>query len=176
MAEQRILNQNDEEISMDEVDYQLGRLEPEQLFIAHHDAIPEVQEVSHFKVSKFYFFNDTPLEIIDEDDPHVITIDAKAGIFEYRPLDTDPIERQWKGTDLESVIDVEHEDAKDEWDEYEDIMRYILWTEEELEQQRIQREEAEAREEFMTTGPDRLQITETNVDDLTLLIADMTAI
>lgn len=170
--ETRVLTENDEEISMSEVDYTLGHLRPEQLFVEHHDEIPEVKEESHFRVTKFYFFDAEPMEITEEDDPHVITIDNKAGIFEYQPLEGEP-ERSWKGTDLESVIDVEHEDAKEAWDEYEDIYRYILYTEEELEQQAKDRAEGERREEFMTTGPERLTTTETNIDDLTLLIADI---
>ena len=38
------------------------------------------------------------------------------------------------GKDLQEVIDVEYQPAKDAWDEYEDIQVYILYTEEEIAQ------------------------------------------
>lgn len=37
------------------------------------------------------------------------------------------------GKDVEWIVDVEKVEAKEAWDEYEDIYRYILYTEEELE-------------------------------------------
>lgn len=36
------------------------------------------------------------------------------------------------GKDVEWIVDVEGVDAKEAWDEYEDILRYVLFTEEEL--------------------------------------------
>lgn len=46
------------------------------------------------------------------------------------------------GKDVEWVIDVEEVEAAEAWDEYEDIMRYVLYTEEELEERRKAAEEA----------------------------------
>lgn len=38
------------------------------------------------------------------------------------------------GQDVERVIDVEGVDGKPAWDEYEDVLRYVLYTKEELDQ------------------------------------------
>lgn len=42
------------------------------------------------------------------------------------------------GKDLEEVIDVEYQPAKEAWDEYEDILVYTPFTEEELRERKIQ--------------------------------------
>ncbi len=39
------------------------------------------------------------------------------------------------GRDIRKVIDVPAQDAIDAWDEYEEVMRYVPFTQEELEQQ-----------------------------------------
>lgn len=46
------------------------------------------------------------------------------------------------GKDTIWVIDVEKVEASEAWDEYEDIMRYVLYTAEELAQIRAEQEEA----------------------------------
>lgn len=46
------------------------------------------------------------------------------------------------GKDVKWIIDVEAAEAEEAWDEYEDIYRYILYTEEELEERRKAAEEA----------------------------------
>ena len=46
------------------------------------------------------------------------------------------------GKEREKIIDVEAVEAVDAWDEYEDILRYVLYTEEELEQRKKAAEEA----------------------------------
>lgn len=46
------------------------------------------------------------------------------------------------GKDVEKVIDVQGVEAQEAWDEYEDIQRYILYTEEELSEREKAKEEA----------------------------------
>ena len=41
------------------------------------------------------------------------------------------------GKDLQEVIDVEYQQAKEAWDEYEDVLVYILYTQEELADKRL---------------------------------------
>lgn len=67
-----------------------------------------------------------------------------------------------------------------EWDEYETIERYILYTEEELEQRAKEKADKERQEEFIKNGSFRLDDTienleETNltVEDIILLLAEM---
>lgn len=78
---------------LDSYDINLGRLEPDRLFIKHHEAIEAVEEICHYEV-----------------------------IAEYPN----------GGKDVEMVVDVPAVEAKPAWDEYEDILRYIPYTEEEL--------------------------------------------
>ena len=89
----RILNQNDIELTEEEVNLELGYLKPESIVSVHHEATKEVKEVGHYEV-----------------------------IAEYPN----------GGKDVAWIIDVPGVEAKEAWDEYEDIQRYVLYTEEEL--------------------------------------------
>ena len=89
----RILNQNDIELTEEEVNLEIGYLKPESIVSVHHEATKEVKEVGHYEV-----------------------------IAEYPN----------GGKDVAWIIDVPGIEAKDAWDEYEDIQRYVLYTEEEL--------------------------------------------
>ena len=89
----RILDENNIELTEEEVNLELGYLRPESIISIHHEAIEETKEVGHYEV-----------------------------IAEYPN----------GGKDVAWVIDVPGTEAKEAWDEYEDIQRYILYTEEEL--------------------------------------------
>ena len=89
----RILDENNIELTKEEVNLELGYLKPESIISIHHEAIEEVKEVGHYEV-----------------------------IAEYPN----------GGKDVIWVIDVPGIEAKEAWDEYEDIQRYVLYTEEEL--------------------------------------------
>ena len=89
----RILNQNDIELTEEEVNLELGYLKPESVVSIHHKAIEETKEIGHYEV-----------------------------IAEYPN----------GGKDVKWVIDVPGVEAKEAWDEYEDIQRYVLYTEEQL--------------------------------------------
>ena len=89
----RILDENNIELTEEEVNLELGYLRPESIISIHHEAIEEIKEVGHYEV-----------------------------IAEYPN----------GGKDVAWIIDVPGIEAKEAWDEYEDIQRYILYTEEEL--------------------------------------------
>lgn len=89
----RILDENNIELTEDQINLELGYLQLETIISEHHEATKEVKEVGHYEI-----------------------------IAEYPN----------GGKDVKWVIDVPHEDAKEAWDEYEDIQRYVLYTEEEL--------------------------------------------
>lgn len=89
----RILDQNDKEIQPDDVDYRLGKLSDDRIFIKHHEAVEAVKEKGHLETVQEY--------------PN-------------------------GGRDVAWIVDVEGIEAKDAWDEYENIKRYIKFTEEEL--------------------------------------------
>ena len=89
----RILDENNIELTEEQINLELGYLKPESIISIHHEAIEEVKEVGHYEV-----------------------------IAEYPN----------GGKDVAWIIDVPGTEAKDAWDEYEDIQRYVLYTEEEL--------------------------------------------
>ena len=89
----RILDANGNEIK--DIDFSLGKVVKEKLFVKTHPAIEEIKEQWHYKT-----------------------------IIEYPN----------GGKEVEKVIDVIGVSAKDSWDEYEDILRYIPYTDEELEE------------------------------------------
>ena len=89
----KILDQNDNEIQPEDVDYRLGKLSDDKIFIQHHDAVEAVGEQGHYETLQEY--------------PN-------------------------GGKDVEWKVDVPCVEAKEAWDEYEDIQRYTKFTAEEL--------------------------------------------
>ena len=89
----RILDENNIELTEEQINLELGYLRPESIISIHHKAVEEVKEIGHYEV-----------------------------IAEYPN----------GGKDVVWVIDVPGTEAKEAWDEYEDIQRYALYTEEEL--------------------------------------------
>ena len=89
----RILDENNIELTEEQINLELGYLRPESIISIHHEAVEEVKEVGHYEV-----------------------------IAEYPN----------GGKDVVWIIDVPGIEAKEAWDEYEDIQRYVLYTEEEL--------------------------------------------
>lgn len=169
----RILNEQDVEIQEEDVDLELGYLVPDKVFVQHHEAVEYQPEQGHYYPITFYFEDGTSYNIVgdDESDPHVHANDD--GItFTYVAQKSEE-EKKVRGTDVKWVIDVPAVKAQDAYDEYENIQRYKLYTEEELAANQEKREQAEKTEQFLSTGPDRLDNVEVNVDDMTMLIADM---
>lgn len=89
----RILDQSDNEIQPEDVDYRLGKLSDDKIFIQHHDAVEAVEEQGHYETLQEY--------------PN-------------------------GGKDVEWKVDTPSVEAKEAWDEYEDIQRYTKFTAEEL--------------------------------------------
>ena len=89
----RILDENNIELTEDQINLELGYLQLETIISEHHEATEEVKEVGHYET-----------------------------IAEYPN----------GGKDVKWVIDVPGTEAKEAWDEYEVIQRYVLYTEEEL--------------------------------------------
>lgn len=112
------------------------------------------------------------MEITSNEDPHVKVIDDQQGVFGY----VDQGEgKTYRGADLREIVDKEHEDAVEAYDEYEDIRRYILFTPEELAEHKAQKEKMLKQQNFMDKGPDQLQTNTDSIDDLYVTIADVMA-
>lgn len=116
----RILDANDNELKLEDLDLNAGKLVDETITI-HHDAVEGVEEVSHVEVLKEYYEtgpDGTP--VLDEDGNKIVF-----------------------GKDVKTIIDVPGVEAKDAWDEQEKIQRYIPYTAEELD--KIAKEKADAQ-------------------------------
>lgn len=114
----RILDAHGNELQYNDIDYTKGKLVDETITV-HHDAIEGVKEVSHVEVLKEYYET-------GPDGQPVLDAEGHKVVF---------------GKDVKTVIDVPGVEAKDAWDEQEEIQRYVPYTAEELE--KIAKEKAD---------------------------------
>ena len=147
----RIIDIDGNELSPEDVDLTLGYLQEEELLIA------DIQEQSHLFVSEFYFDDHTRYTVQSEDDPHVRIISSSLGYFDYIPDEGET--RKMRGSNIIKVIDVPATK------EYETVLRYLLYTEEEI----VQRELPER----MDTAEEAIEETDMNVEDIILLLAEV---
>ena len=175
----KILDIEGNELQEDSLDFEKGYLEGEDVFVKHHDEIPEQEREFHYKVVAFRFEDGTSLIIENEDDPHIEKIDIYKGIFRYKSLEGEE-EKVASNIEIEEVEDKPYIPGKKAWDEYEEIGRYHLYTQEELDWKKQERERWERTKEFMETGLNRIEQSEENiqetsstVDDLVLVMADL---
>lgn len=197
------LNEDGEEISEEECDLELGYFTYDQRLKEHHDAVEFQAEEGHYYPQEYFFADKTsyktPIKAYYDEhpednnpqpelekDPHVGPID-ESGQFTFIPQTEEEQGKEIFGIDVKWVIDKPQVNAKEAWDEYEDIRIYHLYTEEQLQQREEEKKKREAQQRFMTTGPERLDEAEvnisatesslstvqTNVDDITMLLADM---
>lgn len=168
----KIYNEEDVEIKESDVDTTKGYLKSDKKFIVHHEEQPEVIEHKHYEVERFVFKDGSQMLVDGNTDAHVKVIDDQAGIFEYVDQGEGNV---YHGAEIKSVIDQEHVERKDAYDEYEDIQRYVLYTEEEL-QARKEAEEKQAKQTaFMENGPDQLESNTTSIGDLTIMLSEIVA-
>lgn len=172
----RILNEQDEEIQEADVDYTLGYLVGDQILKEHHDAVPEIQEKGHYYPETFYFVDGSQYDVnTDGDNDPCVKANDDGVSFSYVPPNGEE-PREVKGCDVKYIIDVEHQEAKDAYDEMENIQRYKLYTSEQLKAKQEAKEKAQKREEFITTGPNRLSTAETDIDTVTASVDDITTL
>lgn len=168
----KIYNEEDVEIKESDVDTTKGYLKSDKKFITHYDEQPEVIEHKHYEVERFVFEDGSQMLVDGNTDAHVKVIDDQAGIFEYVDQGEGNV---YHGAEIKSVIDQEHVEHKDAYDEYEDIQRYVLYTEEEL----AARKEAEGKQAkqtaFLENGPDQLESNTTSIGDLTIMLSEIVA-
>lgn len=168
----KILNEEDAEIKESDVDTTKGYLKPDKKFVMHHDEQLEIPEQKHYEVERFVFEDGSQMLIDSNADSHVKVIDDQAGVFEYVDQGEGNV---YYGAEIKSVIDQEHIEHKDAYDEYEDIQRYVLYTEAEL-QKRKEMEEKQAKQAaFMENGPDQLESNTTSIGDLTIMLSEIVA-
>ena len=168
----RILDVDGNELKKEDLNYEKGYLISDKLFIAHHDEIPEASEEFHYEVGVFFFEDGTTLDVSEAGnaDPHVKIIDQDKGVFDYIDMGEG---KTLRGIDVRYIVDKEQVEHKDAYDEYEDIQRYILYTEAELAEQEKRKAEQKKQSAFLSTGPDRLSTAEGSIDDLALMMAEV---
>lgn len=121
------------------------------------------------------------MRILDENNVEITVPDLMLGhlveeeVFVAHHPAVEEVREQWHyetvyeylngGKDVVRVIDVPGVEAKDAWDEYETIKRYVPYTEEEL----AALEEARNK----PTLESRVETLETTTDDMILLMADL---
>lgn len=146
-----ILDENDIEIL--NPDLELGHLEKDELIIYHAGS----PEIGHYYVN-YIELNTGESFFLKENDPRVKITNSTTGAFKYLPSEEDP-SIQIKSASVRYIID---QQKIEPWEEKETILRYILYTEEEL-----------ANRIFLSQGPDRLQIVESDTSDLLQVVADL---
>ena len=121
------------------------------------------------------------MRILDENNVEITAPDLTRGhlveeeVFVAHHPAVEEVPEQWHyetiqeypggGKDVVKVVDVPGVEAKDAWDEYETIKRYVPYTEEEL----AALEEARNK----PTLESRVETLETTTDDMILLMADL---
>ena len=121
------------------------------------------------------------MRILDENNVEITSPDLSMGhlveeeVFVAHHPAVEAVREQWHyetvyeylngGKDVVKVVDVPGVEAKDDWDEYETIKRYVPYTEEEL----AALEEARNK----PTLESRVDVLETTTDDMILLMAEL---
>lgn len=116
----RILDAHGNELKLEDIDLNVGKLVDETITV-HHDAVEGVEEVSHVEVLKEYYETGPDGAPVLDEDGHKVVF----------------------GKDVKTIIDVPGVEAKEAWDEQEEIQRYIPYTAEELDN--IAKEKADAQ-------------------------------
>ena len=129
--------------------------------------------------------NGTPMESPDlslgwlEDKTQTIHHDAVAGVEEVSHYET-IAEYPNGGKDVQKVVDVPGVEAKDAWDEEEQVQVYHLYTAEELAAQAEAKKKAEEaaaaeakKKAELEAVPGRMDALEAANDDLVLMMADL---
>lgn len=171
----KVEDENGNELDWDSLDYETGYTSSETRVTAHHDAIEAVEEVGHYCVRMFYFWDAEPLKIETDDnsDPHIKIVDEDNGVFEYVNVEDEGVTRSYKGADLERIIDVEAVEAKDAYDDTETYFVWHPFTDEELAERAAQKEKAEKQSTFLENGPDQLDTATSDIEDLAITISEL---
>lgn len=129
----RILDAHGNELKLEDIDLNAGKLVDETITV-HHDAVEGVEEVSHVEVLKEYYETGPDGTPVLDEDGHKIVF----------------------GKDVKTIIDVPGVEAKEAWDEQEEIQRYIPYTAEELD--KIAKEKADTQASAAVTAAEKSAI------------------
>lgn len=180
----RTLDENDQELKQENFNLTLGYLVRDQILKEHHDAVPEVQEEGHYYPETLYFMDGSQYKVDTEGENDPCVEFNKDGVsFNYVAPEGEE-HREYKGCDVKYIIDVEHQDAKEAYDEMENIQRYKLYTEEQLRENAIKQANAEKQEKLSTQTTSlmsfmaalmSLEMTDDEAQNFALIMPDFTA-
>lgn len=137
----KIYNEQDEEISQEDVDPSLGHLVTDYRLVKKHDAVPAQSEEGHNRIivefddgSYLEFDNGYDNRYFDEDKNfHWPEDEGEEEKGDADDPDAEPAPKpNVKEIREEYVVDKPYVPAVEEWFENEEILRYVLYTEEEL--------------------------------------------
>lgn len=148
----RILDEQDNEITLEDVDLTLGYLREETIIIANHP------KITHYEIGCFYFDDDSKYIPYGEDDPHVEVVDRSRNVYRYIPQEGEE-SHEVKGMDIKLVVDQEA------YTERETIQRYLLYTEDEIVQHTLPKRVSEIEQ--------TLEENNLTIEDLILLMAEV---
>ena len=148
----RILDEQDREITLEDVDLTLGYLREETIVIANHP------KITHYEIGCFYFDDGSKYAPYGEDDPHVEVVDRGRNIYRYIPQEGEE-SHEVKGMDIKLVVDQEA------YTERETIQRYLLYTEDEVVQHTLPKRVSDVEE--------ALEENNLTIEDLILLMAEV---
>lgn len=154
----KIYNEADKEISEEDVDYSLGHLVTDYRLIKKHKAVPPQEEEGHNRIivefddgSNMTFDNGYDNRYFDEnrefhwpeEEPEIEQDeDAEAPLPEPEPKpNAVDVREEW-------VIDKPYVPGTEEWFENEEILRYVLYTPEELEAIETAKKQQEAAQKY----------------------------
>lgn len=175
----RILDKNDIELREENIDLNLGYLIDDKIFVKHHEAIEGQPAKSHYWPLTYYFSDGSQYTLQNLDDAHVKVKNTERTSFDWNSLEGEE-ERSVFGIDLQVVEDQPEIQAQEAWNEYEQIKRYIEYTQEELDKKAEEQRKKDKQDNFMIEGPDKLDETinnlnlaNENIEDIILLLAEV---
>lgn len=162
----RILNEQDKEIQRSDVDDTKGHLVEDYFLIAHHPEVNVAPAVTHLET--LFKFDD------DEDGIWVpnneYSVDLKTGAYVF----TNKSFNGMKATFVDSrvVEDQPPTEGEHEWFEYEQILRYKLYTEDELSLIKAREEQQLADAQERERKNTKYNTLLSSMDDVLLVLAE----
>lgn len=183
----RILDEQDNEIQESDVDFSKGHLEQDWYCIAHHPEIPSSGPITHFE-TLFKFDDGTSVWLKNDE----YKVDPKTDTYTFN--DDELNGKTIVGMDGRQVEDQPYIEGQHEWFENEEILRYKLYTEGELQliearanQRKTESEERERKNTeyngllssmddvllVMAEGEGSTSDLENQINDINLVLADL---
>lgn len=152
----KIYNEQDEEITQEEVDPTLGHLVTDYRLVEKHDAVPPQPEEGHNRIivefddgSYLEFDNGYDSKYFDEDRNFHWPEDEEEEKGDADDPDAEPVPKpNVKEIREEYVVDKPYVPGVEEWFENEEILRYVLYTPEELEAIETAKKQQEAAQKY----------------------------